>query len=207
MVDHLHEVAVETLPYLRNATVALSGGSTYARLFREWAGMGTDCPTSSFFPVDERRVPFDDPRSNWGTAYREFLRHVGRSSDRRHFAQSAQALEEVLHRSFKRWPPVFDVVFLGAGEDGHTASLFPGGAYLDDSSSVVLETTSPKPPISRVTLAPRVLMWARTLVGVVFGAQKQKVAKALIRGDRSVPFVRILAGHPAPHLYISRKLL
>jgi 6-phosphogluconolactonase len=169
--------------------------------------MRPDCCEASFFPVDERRVPFDDPRSNWGAAYRSLLRRVGRSPDKGHYAQSAEAYEQVLRQSLEHWPPVFDVVFLGVGEDGHTASLFPGGKYLQDTTSVVLETTSPKPPVPRITLGPGVLMSARKLIGVVFGDKKGPIATALLQGDRSLPFVRIVAGHPAPHIYIERELL
>ena len=141
-------LAKATEPFIKKGFVALSGGNTYSRLFQYWTELKPDCSKASFFPVDERVVPFDDPQSNWGNAYRNFLIPINREDDKSNFAQSAAQYYSILKSKFKCNLPVFDVIFLGVGDDGHTASLFPGQPSLEDSTSVVLETISPKPPLA-----------------------------------------------------------
>lgn len=182
--------------------VAISGGGTYAQLFPRWIGRSELCGVS-FFPADERLVPIDDPASNWGQARRLLFDPLGRSSDLDHFARSAEQYGRLLRA--KLGDPVrFDSVFLGVGEDGHTASLFPGGAELADERSPVLETLSPQPPARRVTLGLATLWAARSLIAVASGAAKRSVVQRLLDGDRSLPITLALAGHPAPLLILER---
>jgi 6-phosphogluconolactonase len=202
----LEEVASETLPLISRGAVAVSGGSTYAALFPLWAALEPVCPGVSFWPVDERVVPFGDPASNWGTADSLLLQPLGRGADAAHFARSAAEFEEALHAELGT-PPCFDCVFLGVGSDGHTASLFPGGSYLHDRSSDVLSTQSPKPPTERISLAPRVLTGARHLVAVVAGQEKAGVVRGMLQGDLDLPIVRILVEHPSPVVYVERSLM
>lgn len=188
----LHQVARRTQDFLTHGTIALSGGSTYAALFPHWISSGAGRGTSRFFPVDERKVPFDSPESNWGTAWRGFLKSVGRSIDKEHAPRSTEHYEEVLRREFPAFPPVFDVVFLGAGSDGHTASLFPGTPEADDTESVVIETQSPVPPVERISLGMSVLTTALELVTIVWGDAKRGVVKAILEGDSRLPVVKVL---------------
>lgn len=190
----LDQCAAMTVAYLHSGTVALSGGSTFAGLYPRWLRMDLGSTTATFFPVDERIVPFDDPRSNWGTAYRQFLLPLGRGDQRSHAADSREAYERTLHRHFRSPDPVFDTIFLGVGDDGHTASLFPGDAGLSDTTSVVLRTRSPKPPHERITLGLRPLFRARRLVVVIAGAGKETVVAGLRSGEDSLPVTRVLAG-------------
>jgi 6-phosphogluconolactonase len=193
----LGEVATSTMALIASGRVALSGGATYVSLFALWRSYSLDCSAAEFYPVDERIVSFDDPGSNWGVAWREFLVHVGRSQDREHFPADVEQYTALLRRSFSLSSdselPVFDAVFLGVGDDGHTASLFPGGAYLDDRSHLVLETQSPKPPCHRLTLGPAVLAAAREVVVVVFGEGKRRSVERILSGDPALPIVRVLA--------------
>jgi 6-phosphogluconolactonase len=186
------ELARLTIPYLLKGNVALSGGSTYGRLFPCWTALKPDCRAATFFPVDERLVDFGDPQSNWGAAYREFLSRVGKSSDKANFAAGAEQYRKLLAAHFHAEIPVFDAVFLGVGDDGHTASLFPGGRYLDDFKSVVLATTSPKPPFQRITLAPAPLIAAKTLIVVIAGKEKKPIVEKIFRFDSGLPIVRII---------------
>ncbi len=202
----LDTVAAETAGLLSGATVALSGGSTYRALFPLWAARHPDCSTSRFFPVDERLVPYEDPASNWRMACELLLRPLGRESDKAHFPTSAAMYARLLERQLGS-PPVFDTVFLGAGADGHTASLFPGGPYLNDTDAVTLETESPHPPVRRVTLAPGVLARSRRLIAVVSGAGKHGVADRLLRADSAIPFISVLARHPSPIVYLDTALV
>jgi 6-phosphogluconolactonase len=201
------ELARLTLPYLSKDTIALSGGSTYSRLFSLWAGLSPDCREATFYPVDERIVPFDDPQSNWGTAYRQFLSRVGRSKDKDNFAFSADSYRDLLKTRFPTEIPIFDVVFLGVGDDGHTASLFPGEPYLDDLTSVVLETKSPKPPNQRVTFAMAPLIAAKTLIVIIAGKEKRPTVEKIMHNDPNLPIMKLITRRKESLLFIEDALL
>jgi 6-phosphogluconolactonase len=205
--DTLADCARLTADHLKRGTVALSGGSTYAALFPEWLKLNLDLKNTSFFPIDERIVPFDDPQSNWGTATREFLGPAGIGDQKAHFASSVQQYKELLRDSFGRGMPVIDTVFLGVGDDGHTASLFPGGDYLDDLSTVVMQTVSPKPPPDRITLGPGVIAAARNVVVIVEGEAKRPVVEGLRQGDAGLPIVRVLSLRPNSEILVGHSLL
>jgi 6-phosphogluconolactonase len=201
------ELARLTLPYLSKGSIALSGGSTYGRLFPLWAGLTTDCRNAAFYPVDERIVPFDDPQSNWGTTYRKFLSHIGKSVDKGNYAASAQCYRNLLKSRLSGDVPVFDVVFLGVGDDGHSASLFPGEPYLEDLTSVVLETKSPKPPFQRVTLAMAPLIAAKTLIVILAGKEKRPIISKILAKDETLPISKVLSRRKTSLLFIEDALL
>jgi|WetSurMetagenome_2_1015567.scaffolds.fasta_scaffold36913_2 6-phosphogluconolactonase len=204
--DSWEELSRLTLPFLLKGDIALSGGSTFGSLFPLWVKMKPDCCQATFFPVDERLVDFDDPRSNWGMAYREFLSPVGRPDDKANFATSANQYRALLREHFKAEMPVLDVVFLGVGDDGHTASLFPGEPYLDDLTSVVLETKSPKPPYKRVTLAMAPLLAAKTVIMILAGKGKKPLVKDLFSNKGNLPLHRVLRGRTASLLFVESSL-
>jgi len=188
----MEEAAEKTVDLLRSGNVALSGGSTYGSLFARWAALNPDCSGTRFFPVDERQVPLKDPASNWRKAYEDLLVPLHRTADLSHHASSAAAYKKILNSYFLGFLPVFDVVFLGMGEDGHTASLFPGGEYLDDDIEIVLETEAPSPPVKRVSLGPTVLTSAHQVVVIVAGKYKTWALKQFMEGNREIPLTRIL---------------
>ncbi|MFW6254405.1 MAG: 6-phosphogluconolactonase [Chitinivibrionales bacterium] len=205
--DSLDELAARTAHHLHNKTVGLSGGSTFRHLFPLWIYNHPDCRQTAFFPVDERMVPFEDHRSNWGTAYRLFFKPLGKQAEKSHFASSVKIYKQILDSFFETRPPVFDVIFLGVGGDGHTASLFPNQPYLSDRSSTVLQTRSPVAPFDRITLAPRVLIAARKLITIVGGAEKKDIVKGIFQKNGSLPIVRILSEHPASLLYVDKQIM
>ena len=202
----LEECARLTLPCLCKHAVALSGGSTYASLFNQWIKLRPPCTRTLFFPVDERKVPFEDPQSNWGTATRTFLDPLGLPAQKEHWPHSAGAYEHMLRSRFDPAPVVFDAVFLGAGDDGHTASLFPGDLALDDTASLVLETKSPKPPVDRITLGPAPLIAAQEAVVIIYGRNKATIVQRLREKDKTMPLINILSRRPFSRVLIERKL-
>ncbi len=205
--DSLEEVAMHSLPFLREKTVGLSGGSTFNKLFPLWVHRSPDCRHTSFFPVDERIVPFESQDSNWGTAYRLFFKPLGKLAERSHFASSATVYRDLLGRFFGSQDPVFDVIFLGVGSDGHTASLFPHQPYLSDYDSMVLQTKSPIAPQDRITLAPKVLVNARKLIVIVTGERKKNVVSGIFQKNTTLPIVRILSERSDSTLFIDRELM
>ena len=206
--DSLEEVARKALEYAQGPRIAVSGGGTFAGLFRHWlpemkrrAQAGTP---PRFFPVDERRVPFTDPQSNWKTCYEELLLPAGLEAQKVHHAVSTSQYLALLEGEFKGGPVVFDQVFLGMGEDGHTASLFPGGAYLKDRKSVVLDVVGPKPPPERVTLGLKPLWDCKVLVAIALGESKAPMVRRLREADMTLPITMALAGHGNAVLLLDR---
>ena len=199
----VQECARLTAPLLEVPTVGLSGGSTYATLFPLWAQLHPRCHATSFFPVDERMVPFNEPASNWGAAQQLFFGPLGlRDQAANHPTTRAGFLERLSSR-FGTGIPRFDVLFLGVGDDGHTASLFPGTAYPDDCDNVVLQTVSPKPPTDRLTLGPAVLREARCVALIVAEAGKAAVVSSIYAGDQTLPIVQVLRSRPRSDLFVA----
>jgi len=85
------------------------------------------------------------------------------------------------------------------GTDGHTASLFPGGSYLDDDKSWVLQTEGTIPPKERITLGIGVIYSARQMVIIVTGKEKRDMVQQMLKGDEALPIVRVLK-HPVKKL-------
>ena len=202
----LESVALDTLPYLQHGTVGFSGGTTYKTLFSLWAQKKPNCSDASFFPVDERLVPFDDPASNWGAAYRLFLNPVGKSSNKTHAALSAKQYNNLLHSHFSTVPPVFDVIFLGMGSDGHTAGIFPGTPHVVNPAIRVLETTSPVAPIQRISLSMTVLAAAKNLIVVIAGAEKTAAVAGILNNNNVLPIVQVLSQRSNSIVYIERQV-
>ena len=203
----IDQLALSTVNFLQVKTVALSGGNTYSSLFPFWIKLKPDCSGTTFFPVDERIVPFDDPRSNWGTTCRNFLQLIGNDQDRDNFMTNPEMYRKILFQKFQQNTPVFDVIFLGVGDDGHTASLFPNTDDCRDLSSVVLQTKSPKPPYNRITLATKVFIHAKTLITIIRGIEKKEIVKKMEKADTSLPIVQVLMQCNRSKIYIEEEIL
>lgn len=179
----------------KTGTAALSFGSTYDAIFRRWnelysAGSSGKGQTDSnpeklpaFFPADERLVDITQPGSNWGSVRKSFLDNCGTEDDRSRWAADASAYRQMLEGLISDHLPVFDLIFLGIGPDGHTASLFPASCPVSDEASwneMVLETTAPFTPPDRLTLGPEVIASAKRLVVTVTGAGKADIFNQLM---------------------------
>lgn len=180
-------------------TLALSGGSTPVTLFRllrteAWKAR-FDWVHTRVFWVDERCVPPDDPASNYGVANRELLAHVPAEEifpmDCEHDpGEAAVAYEAVLrkHVPAENGGPRLDCALLGMGEDGHTASIFPGSPLLEPealhsgrlTASVVAQRTAPKPESRRITLTLPMINASRCCLFLVVGeAKRERLRQAL----------------------------
>ncbi|XP_015705947.1 6-phosphogluconolactonase [Coturnix japonica] len=184
-------------------TLGLSGGSLVGLLARELpsaASTGTGTGAGPWFVAfcDERLVPPEHPESTFGS-YRDrlFLRlpepkptvlgvDTGLSADEA-ARDYAERLREAFHGDAV---PVFDLLLLGVGPDGHTCSLFPNHPLLQEKEKIVAAITdSPKPPPERITLTLPVLNAARTVVFIATGEGKAAVIKRILEGneDNSLP--------------------
>jgi len=179
--------------------VALSGGKTPQALFRLLAERHRqDLPweKTEVFWVDERHVPHDHAQSNYGLARAALLDRVPIPPANIHPmptgsadpGRDAAAYELLLRRAFPglRWPR-FDLVLLGLGEDGHTASLFPGDAAVRERERWARAARSPAGVRDRVTLTAPALNHAVLKLFLVCGPAKAAALRALACGARPRP--------------------
>jgi len=187
--------------------VALNGGSTPTRLFQLLATEhreNIDWRKVHVFWGDERCVPPDDPGSSYGQAREMLLRHVPIPDSNIHRIKGelgpVEASKEyaLILKEFASPPlqwPRFDLVYLGMGEDGHTASLFPRSP-VDVTESVIPVTANYQDrPANRVTLTPRVFNQARMIAFMATGEKKANTL-AEVLSDRYNP-----AQYPAQRIH------
>jgi 6-phosphogluconolactonase len=169
--------------------VALSGGSTPQALHRLLASPAysgrVDWPRVHIFFGDERQVPLDDPRSNYHAARETLLDHVPVDPAKVHPLTDADEYEGLL-RAFFGERPDFDLLFLGMGDDGHTASLFPGSISLREDERWVIDPPDVVEGMARHTLTLPALSAARRTLFLVAGEGKAP-ALARIRGGEQLP--------------------
>ena len=178
--------------------VALSGGSTPRRLFERLAAAGRDAlpwDAVELWWGDERTVPPEHADSNYGMARAllvEPLRldpaHVHRMAGERADADAAARSYEAALVAALGAPPVFDLVLLGMGPDGHTASLFPGSAGLGETKRWVIANRVTSPLVhgtaTRITLTAPAINAARCIRFLVAGADKAVALAQVLEGPR-----------------------
>ena len=189
--------------------VALSGGSTpkavYPLLVREPRVERVDWSRVEWFWGDDRSVPPDDPESNFGVANDLLLSKLpGVRPDRVHrmpsdasdLDEAARAYEATLRRVFDPrdgQPPAFDLIWLGMGPDGHTASLFPGSEGLGVDDRWVIPNWAPALETWRMTLTFPVLHAARLVLFVAAGRDKEPALRQVRAGEGDLPAGRVHA--------------
>jgi len=179
-------------------TVALSGGSTPAGMFALLAGDPAyrdhvEWDKVRFFWGDERHVPSDHKDSNYRMAQETLLskvnvaaEHVFRiEAEEEDASIAASEYEKTLREFFTlkkgEWPR-FDLIFLGMGADGHTASLFPGTKALREGNRLVVSNWIGKLDADRITLTPPVLNNAARVIFLIQGDEKAPALKAVLEG-------------------------
>jgi 6-phosphogluconolactonase len=194
-----------------STTIALSGGSTPGRVY---ALLGSDpfragIPWESVhvFWGDERCVPPESLESNYRMASEALLGHITIPPQNVHRIRAEQSpssaaedYEKEIRRTFELVDvplPRFDIILLGLGDDGHTASLFPGTSALNERRKLVADTYVEKLRAHRITLTLPVINNASHILFLVSGKGKAKTLHDVLQGDRLLfpaQYVRPSAG-------------
>lgn len=171
-------------------SLALAGGSTprdlYARLAQPAIAAQIPWARVHLFWGDERMVPPDHPDSNYRMVRESLLQRIAIPEENVHRmrgevdpAGAAEQYQQELQRHFAGRPPRFDLILLGLGDDGHTASLFPGTWALDETEREVAEVFVPQFGAWRLTLTLPVLNHAREVWFLVCGAAKAGIVRRI----------------------------
>ena len=175
--------------------MVLAGGETPRALYRLLAECREGLPWANvwWFFGDERWVPRHDPLSNFAMVEQALFSKapiprsqiVAVQTDAANPAEGARAYEAALRAAFPGvdWPE-FDLVLMGLGADGHTASLFPGDPALAERAAWVTTTRAGKPVPNRVTLTIPVFAHTRAMIFLVTGAAKADALAATLTGPR-----------------------
>jgi 6-phosphogluconolactonase len=192
--ETLRDIAKSAVTDRGNAFVALSGGSTPKRMGSILGAdpMRDEVPWAALqvFWGDERWVPLENPESNAGEAMRGYLDAVPISRNQIHPFEttgdpdeSARHYAQLIHDLVPGAPvPTFDLILLGMGDDGHTASLFPHTAALSIADRLVAANHVPKLDTVRLTFTARLINAARQVIFLVAGESKAERLSEVLDG-------------------------
>lgn len=210
---HLARLAVDAVEKRGKFSLVLAGGSTPKKLYEILASdFCNEIPWQHVhvFWGDERLVPPENPDSNFKMAQDALLSKVPIPKENIHPMalhprspdEAAAIYQEQLERFFGGAEPSFDLVLLGMGEDGHTASLFPGDAALDEREKWVAGVIAPdyRPPPARITLTLPLISQARAVFFLVAGESKRAVVKAILGNSE------VASAYPAAYVGASELL-
>jgi len=220
LVSLSRAVLEETFPIIQEAVskrgrfaIALSGGHTPGKMYSLWAQTEqyrnkTPWDRVHLFWSDERFVPADDPRSNYHMARETLISQVPIPAQNVHPMptnlsspeECARAYETELLKFFGSEPPAFDVQLLGIGDEGHTASLFPGSPELGEKVRWVAAVRVAAEPPQRITLTPVVLNQGRNTFFLVAGEGKSAILSAIRDELASKP-----SQYPAARIHPARE--
>jgi len=202
--------------------MALSGGSLMdvmaTALDQEPPNGHVDWSTWHVFWADERLVQWQSPESNYGMAMRQFLHRVPIPGHQIHAMNTSQPLDKTarLYASLlktvfkppKGQYPRFDLILLGIGPDGHTASLFPNHPVLDEVREWVSPVwDAPKPPPKRITLTLPVINSARYIAWVATGPNKAEIVHRTLNPSpisKMLPAGRVNPSKGETHWFIDQ---
>lgn len=183
-----------------SCAMGLAGGRTPEPVYRALADHpDIDWGHVSIFFSDERAVPPEHPENNYGMVLRSLVSKVPVPPERVHRMEAESPDRETAARRYERMlPSALDILVLGIGQDGHTASLFPGSDTMDERRRLVVPVLGPKLPPERLTITPPVIEAARAVAVIATGSDKAAVVARAIEGTwapRDVPAQLARRGH------------
>jgi len=199
VANHVVQLANQTITKRGRFTIAFSGGSLpkllCPPLLKNPLYSQINWSAWHIFFADERCVPLDHADSNYRLVKETLLDHVDIPPQQIYAIDEqfspvilAEMYQQKLYQVFDTHPPRFDLILLGMGPDGHTASLFPKHPVLHEQNLWVASMTdSPKPPPERITLTLPVINNARAVIFVVTGASKAEPLQQIVSGENQLP--------------------
>ena len=197
-ISELNQFATQSFIELANKSiaergrflVALSGGSTPMKLYERLVDETLDWSRVHFFWGDERCVPVEDSWNSYGQAKKILFDKIGATNIHRvksELTPDSAAVDYAHTLSQFADPPLdfprFDLVLLGMGDDGHTASLFPGSPVNVSTPTLAVTAQYQDRPANRITLTPLVFNQAREVWFLVTGQSKAETLKNVIKGE------------------------
>ena len=186
---------------VKKMTMALSGGNCPAGLYKRMAEFDVDWSRICFFMVDERKIRLEHQESNFRMINELLFSKIDIPKKNiypvnvsyRKVEDSALEYEERIKTFFNNAPAVFDLVILGIGPDGHTASLFPGRKELAEKERIVIPALAPDRFVvkERVTMTLPVLNRASERIFVVSGEKRVLVLRGVVKGHDIYPASRV----------------
>jgi 6-phosphogluconolactonase len=179
--------------------LGLAGGRTPEPVYRELAADVTiDWKRVDVFFEDERAVPPDHPESNYRMVHLALLSRVPIPAGQIHRMEAERPDRDAAARQYElALPARLDILLLGMGQDGHTASRVPGSSALDERSRLVVPVVGAKPPAERLTITPKVIEAARKLAVLATGEDKAAVVARAVEGPlapKAIPVQLALRG-------------
>ena len=184
--DVVAAAAREAIAARGRFTLALSGGRSPWAMFRDLAGEDVPWERVGIWQVDERVAPDGDPERNLTS----LMPVIPSGADLRQMPVTERDLEAAADRYAASLPEAFELVHLGMGHDGHTASLVPGDPVLDATDRDVAVTGEYR-GLRRMTVTYPVLDRARRVLWLITGSDKAPMVPRLLAGDRSIPAGRV----------------
>ena len=189
LVDALYQgiatLATSCLDKGGHFSIVLAGGTTPRQLYQRLRYLPTDWQRWHIYFSDERYLSAGDPARNDSMAAIAWLDHVAIPADHIHRVPTGDNVNTAAasYAAVLQQAPGFDLALLGLGEDGHTASLFPGDLAARHSTELaVAVTTAPKPPPQRVSMSPQCLSMAAAVWFMVSGEGKRQALQAWLAG-------------------------
>lgn len=168
-------------------TVALSGGSTPKALYQLLVDLDVPWDRTHFFWSDERHVPPDHPDSNYRMAHEAMLSRVPVPEGNIHRMHGENPDAGEAAREYEQTLRPLDLILLGLGTDGHTASIFPGSDVLHETRRLVAAPWVEKLNTYRITMTLPLLNNAASVLFLVCGAEKAEIVKEVLEGPKQYP--------------------
>lgn len=199
----LAETITTVLGSRGRCAIALSGGRTpgpvYTALATGNSSSRIEWSRVEVYFADERGVPPDDPESNYRLVRETLLTRVPVPAAQVHRVKGeSRDLDGAAAAYAHELPDALDVLVLGMGPDGHTASLFPGSPAVLEQQRRAMVVDSPKPPRRRITITPPTIAAARHVVVLVTGRDKAPAVARALEGDAAPTDVPAVLARP-PH--------
>jgi len=194
MAEAFSSIAEEAVDREGRFTIALTGGSSPQTLYEILRSdpyyQSIPWENGYFFWGDERAVPYDDDRNNARMGFEKLLNHVPVPADQIYRMngevapdKAADDYEILLKQHFGERKPVFDLILLGMGVDGHTASIFPGSTAIHEKNRMVTTGYNSEQGTQRITLTAPLINKARHIFFAVFGDDKAETLRQVLEGE------------------------